>query len=139
MQYRLKDSHLQKINAGDLANIYLSVSYLVRGFYNILYVAGIAENKRSVSRLGFSRETTSYSLNLSCLSIKIPPGGGILLYMGSMGMCRPIVYGFGSSRSLKRVSFCLICQCVPGLILRNGLKLKRLRSKVNVSAEIFRK
>ena len=34
--------------------------------------------------------------------------GGVLPYMGYIGMCRPIGYGFWGSRSLNRVSFFLV-------------------------------
>ena len=33
------------------------------------------------------------------------PGGGVPPYMGYIGMCRGIGYGFRGSRSLNRVSF----------------------------------
>ena len=35
----------------------------------------------------------------------IEPGGGVLPYMGYIGTCRGIGYGFRGSRSLNRVSF----------------------------------
>ena len=35
----------------------------------------------------------------------IPGGGGVLSYMGYIGTCRGIGYGFRGSRSLNRVSF----------------------------------
>ena len=35
----------------------------------------------------------------------IPGGGGVLPYMGYIGTCRGIGYGFLGSRSLNRVSF----------------------------------
>ena len=33
----------------------------------------------------------------------MPPRGGTLIYMGYIGTCRRIGYGFGGSRSLNRV------------------------------------
>ena len=43
------------------------------------------------------------------------PGGGVLPYMGYIGMCRGIGYDFRGSRSLNRVSFLtllILCSCV---------------------------
>ncbi len=44
-------------------------------------------------------------------------GGGVLPYIGYIGMCRGIGYGFSGSRSLNRVSFLLLLafcsQCDP--------------------------
>ena len=47
-----------------------------------------------------------------------PGGGGVLPYMGCIGTCRGIGYGFWGSRSLNSVSFwTLLCYCVPGVVL----------------------
>ena len=48
-------------------------------------------------------------------------GGGrgrVLPYMGYIGRCRGIGYGFLSSRSLNRVSFFTLFCRVPGVVLR---------------------
>ena len=40
-------------------------------------------------------------------------GGGVLPYMGYIGTCRGIGYGFGGSRSLNRVSFLTLLFLCP--------------------------
>ena len=40
-------------------------------------------------------------------------GGGVLPYMGYMGTCREIGYGFLGSRSLNRVSFLTLLFLCP--------------------------
>ena len=44
-------------------------------------------------------------------------GGGVLSYMGYIGTCRGIGYGFAGSRSLNRVSFSPMLAWCPGVIL----------------------
>ena len=43
----------------------------------------------------------------------VPWGGGVLPYMGYIGTCRGIGYGFLGSRSLNRVSFLTLLFLCP--------------------------
>ena len=48
--------------------------------------------------------------------LSVSRGGGVLSYMGYIGTCRGIGYGFGDSRSLNKVSFLtLLFLCGIGL------------------------
>ena len=47
-------------------------------------------------------------LAIPIVSLHSTARGGVLPYMGYIGMCRPIGYGFWGSRSLNRVSFLLL-------------------------------
>ena len=47
-------------------------------------------------------------------------GGGGLQYMGCIGTCHRMGYGFRGSRSLNSVSFLPFCYCVPDVVLGQG-------------------
>ena len=59
----------------------------------------------------------SDELNHCKSRFKQAPGGGVLPYMGYIGTCRGIGYGFWGSRPLNRVSFFPFRYCIPGAVL----------------------